>query len=171
MSLLDVVGGATFKLYAMLAAIAVIVGAVGGLYWYVNALQGKVETLQADNKILNSAVEMQKSAMAQIHKDLVLARAMQDELRKGVHKNFEDAQDLKKRFEVNAAGKPRDIGGIAVKEPVKVEKLVNKGVESANRCLELASGAPITEKEKNAKLKSEINSICPSLANPNYKPN
>jgi len=36
--------------------------------------------------------------------------------------------------------------------------------------LELATGAPLTEAEKNAKLPSEINKECPSLANPSYKP-
>ena len=38
------------------------------------------------------------------------------------------------------------------------------------RCVEIASGAPLTEKEKTATKKSEINSECPSIANPNYVP-
>lgn len=170
MSLLDVVTGGTFKIYAILAAFAIIISAVGGLYWYVTSLQDKVDVLQADNKTLGGAVEAQKLTISGIQKDVALGRELQNTLRKGVQKNFEDAQDLKKKFEVNAAGKPRDFGGIAAEKPEQVSKLVNKGVQSANRCLELASGAPITEKEKNAKLKSEINTICPSLAHPNYKP-
>jgi hypothetical protein len=31
-------------------------------------------------------------------------------------------------------------------------------------------GSPLTEKEENATKKSEINSECPSIANPNYIP-
>jgi len=38
------------------------------------------------------------------------------------------------------------------------------------RCVEIAMGSPLTEKEKNATKKSEINAECPSLANPNYVP-
>jgi len=38
------------------------------------------------------------------------------------------------------------------------------------RCLEIASGSPLTDIERNAKLPSEINRECPNIANPNYKP-
>ncbi len=36
------------------------------------------------------------------------------------------------------------------------------------RCVEIAMGSPLTDKEKNATKKSEINSECPSIANPKY---
>jgi hypothetical protein len=45
---------------------------------------------------------------------------------------------------------------------------MNKGSVNAQRCIEIASGAELTEKEKNATKKSEINSECPSIANPNF---
>jgi len=170
MSLFDVVTGGTFKLYSLVVFLTVIVASVGGLYWYVTSLQSTVEKLQTDNKTLSSIVDTQKATITGIQKDIALGRAMQDELRLGVQNNYKDLKTLENKFKTNAAGKPRDFGGIASKEPAQVAKLVNKGVENANRCLELASGAPITDRERNAKLKSEINSICPSLAHPNYKP-
>ena len=43
-------------------------------------------------------------------------------------------------------------------------------IERAKRCVEIASGAPLTEAEINATKKSEINPECPALANPNYEP-
>ncbi len=49
-------------------------------------------------------------------------------------------------------------------------KVINKASKSAKRCVEIASGAPLTEEEKNATKKSEINRECPSIANPNYVP-
>ena len=42
--------------------------------------------------------------------------------------------------------------------------------EQIHRRLEIASGAELTEAEKNATKKSEINTECPSIANPNYVP-
>ena len=51
-----------------------------------------------------------------------------------------------------------------------VEKLINKGSERATRCVEIAGGSPLTEKELLATKKSEINTECPSIANPNYEP-
>jgi hypothetical protein len=47
---------------------------------------------------------------------------------------------------------------------------MNKGSVNAKRCVELASGAEHTEAELKATRKSEINTECPSLANPNYVP-
>ena len=49
-----------------------------------------------------------------------------------------------------------------------VQKL--RADNAANRCIEIASGAELTEAEKNATKKSEINTECPSIANPNYIP-
>jgi hypothetical protein len=41
-------------------------------------------------------------------------------------------------------------------------------MDEANRCIEIATGSPLTESEINATKKSQINGECPSLANPNY---
>ena len=38
------------------------------------------------------------------------------------------------------------------------------------RCLEIASGSPLTAQELAATKKSEANNECPDLANPNYIP-
>ena len=53
-------------------------------------------------------------------------------------------------------------------EPGAVERVINKGADNATRCIEIASGSPLTEEEKNATKKSEINPECPSIANPKY---
>ena len=78
---------------------------------------------------------------------------------------------LDKKFnKINGKGEVRDIGDLATKRPESVEKIINKGSTNAMRCSEIAMGSPLTEKEKNATKKSEINSECPSIANPNYVP-
>ena len=78
---------------------------------------------------------------------------------------------LKDKFnKVNASGKKRDIGALGVKKPGLIEKIINKGTINAQRCIEIASGAKLTEKEINAKKRSEINPECPNIANPNFVP-
>jgi hypothetical protein len=43
-----------------------------------------------------------------------------------------------------------------------------RGTKNALRCLELATGSPLTEEEKNAPTPLEANRECPALINPNY---
>ena len=63
-----------------------------------------------------------------------------------------------------------DLNYLATKRPGLVEKVIDKATENVLRCLEIASGSPLTEDEINATKRSEINSECPDLANPNYRP-
>ena len=80
--------------------------------------------------------------------------------------NFKDLENLDKRFNK----KNRDVGKLAIAKPDAIQRITNKGSANATRCIEIASGSPLTEEEKNATKKSEINTECPSIANPNYVP-
>ena len=67
----------------------------------------------------------------------------------------------------------KDISNLtkAITKLVKViEKIINRASANAQRCVEISMGAELTEKEINATKKSQINSECPSIANPNYIP-
>jgi hypothetical protein len=77
-----------------------------------------------------------------------------------------DLDELDKRFNK----KKRDVGKLAIERSQSVERVINKGSAEAKRCVELASGAERTEEELKATKKSEINTMCPSLANPNFVP-
>ena len=77
-----------------------------------------------------------------------------------------DLEDLDKRFNKNN----RDFGKLALEKTGAIERIINKGSVAAARCIEIASGAELTEEEINATKKSEINRECPSIANPNYIP-
>ena len=77
-----------------------------------------------------------------------------------------DLDDLDKRFNK----KNRDFGKLAIEKTKVIERITNKGSDAAARCIEIASGAELTEQEINATKKSEINRECPSIANPNYVP-
>ena len=82
-----------------------------------------------------------------------------------------ELQNLDDKFnKTNASGKKRDIGDLALNRPSSVERVINRASDNALRCVEIAMGASLTEEEINAVTPSEINSECPSLANPNYVP-
>ena len=68
----------------------------------------------------------------------------------------------------NASGKKRDIGNLAMAKSKVIQKIINRASQNAQRCVEIAMGSPLTEDEINATKKSQINSECPSIANPNY---
>ena len=71
---------------------------------------------------------------------------------------------------MNASGEKRDIGNLAEQKPKLMQRAINRGTKNALRCMEIAMGSPLTEKEKNAVKKSQINPECPDVANPNYVP-
>ncbi len=87
--------------------------------------------------------------------------------------NVENLKEIKKstdKFNVKANGDKRDFGTLAAVKPKVIQRLINRGTKNAVRCLEILTGAPHTEKELNAKLQSETNRECQSIANPNYIP-
>jgi hypothetical protein len=170
MSILTFLGGSSFKLYAIITLVVVSVGAIGGVFWYINSLQKDVKDLREDNNILKSAVTTQTATIEGLKKDIEFTRLLHSQVRDDIQRDRNDLNNLREKFNNSKSEKPRDLGQVAHAKPAVIGKIVNKGVEAANRCLEIASGAPLTEKERSAKNKTEINSVCPSLANPNYKP-
>ena len=129
--------------------------------------------LRSDNAILKAnqielerSVESQKELLEKQKKDFEDILESTKQLNKLINTLKVDLEELDKRFN---KGK-RDVGKIAVEKPKVLERIINKGAENAARCIELASGAPHTEKELKATKKSEINPECPALANPSYVP-
>ena len=55
-----------------------------------------------------------------------------------------------------------DIGNLAENKPGLVEKIINKASDSAVRCMEIASGSPLTEEELNGSPNRECPSFWPS---------
>ena len=74
-----------------------------------------------------------------------------------VNKKLEqDKADLNKRL-----GK-HDIGNLAENKPKLVEKIINGASKSAARCVEIASGSPLTEEELNGTPNRECPSFWPT---------
>ena len=159
-----------FMAIKMLMVVAVV-GGLGGGVAYVYKIKADLATSEANNAKLESSVEEQKAVIAQQVLDMDNIRTAmkeQEQLAKKLNASIEDLRD--KFHKVNASGKKRDICNLAEKKPKLMQRAINRGTKNALRCMEIAMGADLTEKEKNAVKKSQINPECPDIANPKYVP-
>ena len=151
------IGGA-IKAIVYLAIVVVI---AGGL-WYVMNIKADLATSEANNQKLQDAVQLQKDLIESMQKDIAQIQETNKQLAEQNEKQKQDVATLSSKFS------KRDFGALAAEKPAVVEKLVNRGTANVMRCLELASGAPLNEKEKNAKSPTEANRECPALIDSDY---
>lgn len=147
-----------------------LLGATGGVA-YVYKLKADNAILKENQIKLEEAVNEQQQVIAQQKQDfesILQANKELNELTASLQKDLDVLDD--KFNKTNASGKKRDIGDLANARPATIERIINRATEYAQRCVEIAMGSPLTEKEINATKKSEINSECPSIANPSYVP-
>ena len=149
----------------MVFTIIMLLG-VAGAGAYVLKLRGDNAVLKGNQVKMEQALETQTKFIEQQKKDFEAILKANQEVNKLVGALKKDIDDLDKRFNKGT----RDLGKTAMDRPEAIERIVNKASDKALRCVEIAGGAPLTEQEKNATKKSEINSECPTLANPAYKP-
>ena len=151
--------------------IVVALATAGGGFLHYKTVKADLETAIANNLLLEASVEGQKAVIAQQENDfksILAANATLQEQNRVLAAEF---SALDERFnKINGQGEVRDIGKLAVERSRSVERVINSASAKAMRCVEIAMGSPLTEKEENATTKSEINSECPSIANPNYIP-
>ncbi len=140
----------------------VIVVVIAGGLWYVMNLKADLATSEANNQKLQDAAAAQGALIESMQKDIAQIQETNKQLAEQNEKQKQDVATLSSKFS------KRDFGALAAEKPAVVEKLVNRGTANVMRCLELASGAPLNEKEKNAKTPTEANRECPSLINPSY---
>ena len=143
-----------------------IIAGIAGAGMYVVKLRADNAILKANQIQLEQSIKSQAKVLAQQKEDFTEILEANKEMNKLVKNLQQDLRSLDKRFNK----KNSDVGKIAEKKPSLVEKIINSASERAKRCVEIASGAPLTEAEINATKKSEINPECPALANPNYEP-
>ena len=133
--------------------VLVMLAGAGGGYLYVNKLQKDNAILKTNQVKLETAVAESNQVIEQQSKDLKKIRSTLKEVEELNDRLQEDKNSLNKRL-----GK-HDIGNLAENKPGLVEKIINKASDSAARCVEIASGSPLTEEELNGTPNRE----CPSF--------
>ena len=149
-----------------LVMVGLLITGIAGAGMYVMKLRSDNAILKANQMKLEEAVSSQKELIANQKKDFQEILDANNKMNELVSVLKKDLDDLDKRFNK----KNRDVGKLAIAKTKSIERITNGASALATRCIEIASGSPLTEKEKNATKKSEINRECPSIANPNYVP-
>ena len=149
----------------IIVTLLLLAGAAGG-FAYVQKLRADNAVLKINQEKLETAVSEQQTLIENQKKDFEDILDANKKMNELVSVLKKDLEDLDKRFNK----KNRDVGKLAIAKTESIERITNGASALAMRCVEIASGSPLTEKEKNATKKSEINSECPSIANPNYIP-
>ena len=139
-----------------LLMVLIMMAGAGGGYLYVKKLQKDNAILKVNQIKLETAVEDNNKVIEQQSKDLKKIRTTLSELDEVNKKLQEDKDKLSSRLSKH------DIGNLAENKPGLVEKIINKASDSAVRCMEIASGSPLTEEELNGSPNRECPSFWPS---------
>ena len=134
---------------------AVLFFGIAGAGVYVMKLRSDNAILKANQVLLEQSVESQKQVIKKQQEDFGQILESNKKMNTLINNLQKDIDALDKRFNKGA----RDFGKLAIEKYGLVEKIINKGI---------AGGSPLTKAEINATKKSEINTECPSIANPNY---
>ena len=146
--------------------IGILASAVIGAGVYVMKLRSDNAILKANAVKMEEAISDQQELITQQKNDFKEIMAANQKMNELVGALKKDLDDLDNRF--NKGG--RDFGKVAIEKTDAINRIINKGSDNATRCIEISSGAELTEEERNATKKSEINRECPGIANPNYVP-
>ena len=136
-----------------LILMVIMLAGAGGGYLYVKKLQKDNLTLKINQSKLETAIEDNNAVIEQQTVDLKKIRSTLSELDEVNKKLQSDKDNLSNRLNKH------DIGNLAENKPGLVEKIINKASDSAVRCMEIASGSPLTEEELNGSPNRE----CPSF--------
>lgn len=157
--------GSTIKIVAVLIMVLTV---AAGL-WYVTGLRADLAMSEQNRARLQEGVAAQQALLTQMRADISQIQTINQDLRSENDRQKAEVQSLTQRFGQTARGEVRDFGALAAERPDAIQRAVNRGTVNAMRCLEIASGSPLTDAEKNATTLSEINRECPTLANPRYR--
>ncbi len=147
---------ASVKLFAVLGVIA------GAGFLFNQTTNLKAELAVADGNIitLEKAKDQQDQVIESMKQDIVQKTQLAEEMQATIEQQRAALAELNEKFQRSANGNPRDIGNLATARPDSVQRVINNASAKAARCVELASGATLTEEELKVESK---NSECQGL--------
>lgn len=135
-----------------------LLSAVSGIgYWYYDKTEQKIATLRENNVELENAIELNEQTIAGLESSYAEAQ-QQIEL-----VNQENVRIRRNNDRLVEKFGDSDISLAAEARPELIERIINRGTDNAFRCLELLSGAELTERERNADNGTAFNNECPWL--------
>ena len=133
-----------------------------GAYKWITKLQTDNQILQVNQSKLEGAVAASEAAVKRHAADAASIQAANADLVASKAALEKDRNNLTKKL-----GR-HELDILAAAKPGLVVKIINRASKNELRCFELQTGSPHTEEELQASKRSQLNSECPTLANPNY---
>ena len=134
-----------------------LLAGAGGAYTYVTNLQKTAEIHRLNAERLEVAVAQNEEAL-RVQKENY--EALQKNLEE-VNEEFQAARAQNSVLTTKLA--EHDLNALAAERPDSITRLINRGTVNAGRCFEILSGAPLNDKEKEAKSAKSFNNECPWL--------
>jgi hypothetical protein len=136
-----------------IAIAAILISIVSGGYFYIQALEGKLEAAAEVQQRMEGVINQQKLVMERNAADLKKMQTINAEVA---------AEATKAQREVSVLNnKLTKLDEVVTKAPpTQTEIKINRGTKDALRCNEIVTGSPLTTNEISGKIK---NNICPDL--------
>ena len=136
------------------AIAAILFSVLSGGYFYIQALEGKLEAAAEVQQRMEGVISQQKAQMDRQNEDIQKMQEINAEVSKKFMETQQEASDL--RSKVSA---PKLVAA-SISNASDVQMKINRGTKSAFRCNEIATGSPLTKDERSGTIK---NTICPEL--------
>ena len=124
-----------------IAIILAVLSLAGGGFVYVKGLQADLATSEANNLVLENIKAEQDAVIEQMKKDFEAINKAKAELETALEAAEKDNKNLASKFA------KYDIALWGMQNPEAAEKTINRAVRHVNRCIEIASGAPVEPKD------------------------
>jgi hypothetical protein len=136
-----------------IAIAAILISIVSGGYFYIQALEGKLEAAAEVQQRMEGVINQQKLVMERNAADLKKMQTINAEVAAEATKAQREVSVLN-----NKLTKLDEV--VAKAPPTQTEIKINRGTKDALRCNEIVTGSPLTTNEISGKIK---NNICPDL--------
>ena len=157
---------AQFKVRIIITAIFIAI--CGGIWFYVSHLNDKIGGLEKTITLMEVTQTQQKMIIDSIERDTKRIQRANTKIITQIQQQADQTKKLHEKFTKTANGSTRNFDKLVARKPDLIQKIINNSSADAFRCLEIASGSALTEKEKNARSINEINKECTDIANPNF---
>jgi hypothetical protein len=135
-----------------LAIAAILFSVVSGGYFYIQALEGKLEAAAEVQQRMEGVITQQKMVMEQQQADMKKMQSINAEVARVAQQAQNDVNTLSRKMS--------RLDNLAKAPPSETETRVNRGTRDALRCNELVTGSPLTADEKSGRVR---NTICNDL--------
>ena len=135
-----------------IAIAAILFSIVSGGYFYIEALEGKLEAAAEVQQRMQGVIDQQKMVLEQNQKDIQKMQEINTQIAEVAQGAQQEVNEMRNKFS--------RFNAIAKNNPTEAEMRINRGTKDALRCNEIVTGSRLTADEISGKLQ---NNICPEL--------